>query len=184
MNALAERSSLDPARKADILNTPYFSSSLFTFLPLDAYLVPSFTFCWSGLERSLPPFHAATYVSHSSFLAFIVITTNPPLTSNWPNHSLFNMTRYFYDCRVRSDNVVEIRRQNGIEQLEISFKRTVRIPDNNDEFELPPDMGNFPLYKIEKYAQSLPEIVTAKRGVLMPMYREYNVLRNSGHEEC
>ncbi|KAK4934285.1 hypothetical protein LTR10_024396 [Elasticomyces elasticus] len=81
------------------------------------------------------------------------------------------MTRYFYDCRVRSDNVVEIRRQNGIEQLQISFKRTVRIPDNIDEFELPPDMGNFPLYKTEQYAQSLPESIVAKRGIFLPMYQ-------------
>ncbi|KAI1611209.1 integral membrane protein [Exophiala viscosa] len=81
------------------------------------------------------------------------------------------MTRYFYDCRVRNDNVVEISRPNGDEQLEISFKRTVRIPDNRDKFNLPPDMGNFPLYKTEQYAQSLPESIVAKRGIFLPMYQ-------------
>ncbi|KAI1619945.1 hypothetical protein EDD37DRAFT_569973 [Exophiala viscosa] len=81
------------------------------------------------------------------------------------------MTRYFYDCRVRNDNVVEISRPNGDEQLEISFKRTVRIPDNSDKFNLPPDMGNFPLYKPEQYAQSLPESIVAKRGIFLPMYQ-------------
>ncbi|KIV87468.1 hypothetical protein PV11_03011 [Exophiala sideris] len=81
------------------------------------------------------------------------------------------MTRHTYTCRVRSDNVVEIRRENGFERLEISFKHTVRVPDNSDKSDLPPDMGTFPLYKTEQYAQSLPDSIVAKRGIFLPMYQ-------------
>ncbi|KIY01351.1 uncharacterized protein Z520_02903 [Fonsecaea multimorphosa CBS 102226] len=80
------------------------------------------------------------------------------------------MTGYFYDCRVR-DDVVQVRRRTGPEQLQISFKRTVRVPDNSGTSQLPPDLGNFPLYKVQTYANSLPPEMVAKGGVFLPMYQ-------------
>ena len=33
--------------------------------------------------------------------------------------------------------------------LTISFKRTVRVADNDEENDLPPDLGSFPIYSTE-----------------------------------
>lgn len=82
------------------------------------------------------------------------------------------MTRHAYNCRVRGDHVVEIHRANGIEELDISFKRTVRVPDNYDHSKLPPDLGDYPLFKIKDYAHILPASMVAKGGLFMPMHRE------------
>jgi hypothetical protein len=79
------------------------------------------------------------------------------------------MTGYFYDCRL-AGNKVRVTRQTGPEQLKISFRRTVRVPDNADRSELPPDLGAFPLYKVNDYAKTLPAGIVAKGGVFMPMY--------------
>ncbi|KAK5199828.1 hypothetical protein LTR47_001715 [Exophiala xenobiotica] len=80
------------------------------------------------------------------------------------------MTRHAYDCRVRGDHVVEIQRQNGVEEMDISFKRTVRVPDNCDHSKLPPDLGNFPLFKTKDYGHALPASMVAKGGLSMPMH--------------
>ena len=39
------------------------------------------------------------------------------------------MTGYLYECRVR-DDAIQVKRQSGPETIEISFKQTVRVPDN------------------------------------------------------
>jgi hypothetical protein len=83
------------------------------------------------------------------------------------------MTRYAYNCRLH-EGKVRICRENGFEELDISFKRTVRVPDNHGQSELPPDLGDFPLYKIRDYADDLPHAMTTKGGVFMPMYRKLN----------
>ena len=90
------------------------------------------------------------------------------------NYSSFTpsdeMTRHAYNCRVRGDHVVEIHRQNGVEEMDISFKRTVRVPDSCDTFKLPPDLGNLPLFKTKDYAHALPASMVAKGGLFMPMH--------------
>lgn len=78
------------------------------------------------------------------------------------------MTRYYCDCRLDS-NAVQIRRQNGGQEPKISFKRTARVPDNKDETELPPDLGDFPLYKVQNYGKLRREMI-AKGSVFMPTY--------------
>jgi hypothetical protein len=59
------------------------------------------------------------------------------------------------------------------EDLQISFKRTIRVPDNQKNSDLPPDLGSFPLKKISDYADKLPESMASKDGLFFPMYREY-----------
>lgn len=56
--------------------------------------------------------------------------------------------------------------------LEISFHRTIRVPDNEQVFQLPPNLGSFPLYKIQDYASSLPQDMVEKDGVFFPMYQK------------
>ncbi|KAJ9604491.1 hypothetical protein H2200_011327 [Cladophialophora chaetospira] len=80
------------------------------------------------------------------------------------------MVSYYYDTRLR-DNEVQIRRQTGTEELKVSFRRTVRVSDNSASSELPPDMGKFPLYKVQEYSSTLPADTVAKGGIFMPMYQ-------------
>ena len=57
--------------------------------------------------------------------------------------------------------------------LRISFRRTIRVPDNNQqESELPPNLGAFPLKSVEKYSKKMQPGMKAKDGVFFPMYRK------------
>lgn len=60
-----------------------------------------------------------------------------------------------------------------IDDLTITFHRTLRIPDNIQTNNLPPSLGHFPLYQVEDYAAKLPQAMAQKGGVFFPMYREY-----------
>ncbi|KAI1331154.1 hypothetical protein F5Y16DRAFT_293811 [Xylariaceae sp. FL0255] len=56
--------------------------------------------------------------------------------------------------------------------LRISFKRTIRVPDNEtDTYDLPPDLGTFPLYKVEDYQNNLSKDVIEKGGLIICMYQ-------------
>ena len=55
--------------------------------------------------------------------------------------------------------------------LEISFQRTVRVPDNKGENHLPPSLGTFPLYSTASFVKTLPARMAKKGGAFFPMYR-------------
>ena len=57
------------------------------------------------------------------------------------------------------------------DQLEISLRRTVRVPDNGKTYSLPPDCGTFPLYNVLDYENKLPADLVAKGGAFFPVYR-------------
>ncbi|GKU05510.1 integral membrane protein [Fusarium langsethiae] len=67
--------------------------------------------------------------------------------------------------------MTEVTNNIKIDDLEISFKRTVRVPDNKHANSLPPDMGEFPLFKVDDYAKNLPMNIAQKGGLLFPMYQ-------------
>ena len=54
---------------------------------------------------------------------------------------------------------------------EISFQRTLRIPDDNREYPLPPGLGRFPLCHVDDYAARLPAAWQAHGGVFLPMHQ-------------
>ena len=56
--------------------------------------------------------------------------------------------------------------------LEISLRRTVRVPHNEKQYELPPDCGNFPIYSVKEFEATLPAEMVAKGGCFLPIYRE------------
>lgn len=56
--------------------------------------------------------------------------------------------------------------------LQISFQRTVRVPDDQGENNLPPSLGTFPLYSVSKFRHTMPADMAAKGGLFLPMYRE------------
>ena len=53
----------------------------------------------------------------------------------------------------------------------ISFSRTLRIPDDDREYPLPPGMGEFPLHHVDDYGGRLPKLWSDHGGVFMPMYQ-------------
>lgn len=52
----------------------------------------------------------------------------------------------------------------------ISFKRTLRIPDDNQRYSLPPSLGNFPLHHVDDFS-NLPENYVKRGGIFFPMYQ-------------
>ena len=55
--------------------------------------------------------------------------------------------------------------------LEVEFQRTLRIPDDDNSYPLPPGLGAFPLAHVDDYADRVPEAWHARGGVLLPMYQ-------------
>ncbi|KAF4961782.1 hypothetical protein FSARC_10078 [Fusarium sarcochroum] len=64
-----------------------------------------------------------------------------------------------------------VTRKVWLDDLSISFQRTVRVPDNDDSNDLPPDLGSFPLHKVDDYADKLPVNMAEKGGIFIPMYQ-------------
>lgn len=53
----------------------------------------------------------------------------------------------------------------------IEFQRTLRIPDDNREYPLPPGLGTFPLLHVEDYAKTVPSSWQERGGVFLPIYQ-------------
>ncbi len=53
----------------------------------------------------------------------------------------------------------------------IDFQRTLRIPDDNREYALPPGLGSFPLSHVDDYEETVPEKWMTHGGVFLPMYQ-------------
>jgi hypothetical protein len=58
----------------------------------------------------------------------------------------------------------------GVDKLDISLRRTVRVPDNGTTYELPPDYGPFPSYLVTEYKPKLPLEMSLKGGLFVPIY--------------
>jgi hypothetical protein len=56
-------------------------------------------------------------------------------------------------------------------ELRIDFQRTLRIPDDNREYSLPPGLGSFPLQHVDDYAERVPASWKEHGGVFLPMYQ-------------
>jgi hypothetical protein len=69
-------------------------------------------------------------------------------------------------CKVVDDAILILN------DLKISFRRTIRVPDNNVTHFLPPDLGTFPLRRFSQYASKLPKAMADKGGLFFPMYQK------------
>jgi hypothetical protein len=56
-------------------------------------------------------------------------------------------------------------------KLAISFKRTLRIPEDGSKHKPPPNFGVFPIYRVGDHAQNLPVQWQQEGGVFIPMYQ-------------
>lgn len=55
--------------------------------------------------------------------------------------------------------------------MELDFQRTLRIPDDNRDYPLPPGLGCFPLAHVDDYRDRVPEAWVEHGGVFLPMYQ-------------
>ena len=53
----------------------------------------------------------------------------------------------------------------------IGFHRTLRIPDDNRNYPLPPGLGRFPLRHVDDHLDQIPEAWDRHGGVFLPMYQ-------------
>ena len=67
----------------------------------------------------------------------------------------------------------------------IDFQRTLRIPDDNREYPLPPGLGRFPVEHVDDFADKLPDTWRTHGGVFIPMYQSEALWINfSGDYPC
>src|SRR5215475_13639998 len=55
--------------------------------------------------------------------------------------------------------------------LSIDFQRTLRIPDDEKTYPLPPGLGRFPLRHVDDHADNVPPAWLEHGGVMLPMYQ-------------
>ncbi|MBI5479608.1 MAG: hypothetical protein HY906_12160 [Deltaproteobacteria bacterium] len=55
--------------------------------------------------------------------------------------------------------------------LEVTFQRTLRIPDDGKEYPLPPGLGTFPLRRIDDLGDRIPAEWRERGGIILPMYQ-------------
>ena len=56
-------------------------------------------------------------------------------------------------------------------ELTLRFLRTLRIPDDEETYSLPPGRGVFPLRHVDDFAETVPASWKAHGGVMLPMFQ-------------
>ncbi|KAM7208567.1 hypothetical protein V8F20_001248 [Naviculisporaceae sp. PSN 640] len=104
-------------------------------------------------------------------------TTNSPSTSS--AYLSYRTTAFIGPRAVEMEpggpfkNVTLSENQLIIDDLIISFHRTIRVPDGNQQTsQLPPSEGEFPLFSVAKYSKNtqMPPEMAAKGGLFMPVH--------------
>jgi MshEN domain len=62
-------------------------------------------------------------------------------------------------------------KQEGKPGCQVSFIRTLRIPDDGKPYRLPPGFGPFPLRRVRDYADKVPKKWLETDGVFLPIYQ-------------
>ncbi|MBN1347386.1 MAG: hypothetical protein JXQ73_32150 [Phycisphaerae bacterium] len=57
------------------------------------------------------------------------------------------------------------------DHLTVSFMRTLRVPDDDQEYPLPPGLGEYPVFRVDDFADRVPESWKKHGGVFIPMYQ-------------
>lgn len=56
-------------------------------------------------------------------------------------------------------------------KVSVNFQRTLRIPDNDAVYALPPGLGAFPIAHVDDYSSRVPQSWVTHGGVMLPMYQ-------------
>merc|ERR1712113_847184 len=77
---------------------------------------------------------------------------------------------------IRYDGKLSVKLKNDNKRLhigdaQIEFMRTLRIPDDNKTYPLPPSLGQFEICKTQNFIKSdgLPQAWKKRKGVIIPM---------------
>lgn len=66
----------------------------------------------------------------------------------------------------------------------VSFIRTLRLPDDDKTYPLPPGLGNFPLVEVDRFKDNLSAETVERGGVMLPMYQSEALwLSFQGHRD-
>ena len=66
---------------------------------------------------------------------------------------------------------------------QIDFQRTLRIPDDNREYSLPPALGAFSLNHVDDYQNEMPELWKQHGGIFLPMHQAEALWLNFNTDE-
>jgi hypothetical protein len=55
--------------------------------------------------------------------------------------------------------------------LDVALQRTLRIPDDGKNYPFPPGLGNFPVRRVDDFADRVPKEWVEHGGLIMPMYQ-------------
>ena len=67
-------------------------------------------------------------------------------------------------------------------ELTIDFQRTLRIPDDGQDYPLPAGLGPFPLRHVDDFADGVPDFWLEHGGVLLPMRNPTGPCRRSSSD--
>jgi len=56
-------------------------------------------------------------------------------------------------------------------EMRIDFQRTLRIPDDDNDYPLPAGLGRFPLKHVDDFSQRVPDKWIEHGGIVLPMYQ-------------
>ncbi len=57
------------------------------------------------------------------------------------------------------------------ERFSVNFQRTLRIPDDDQNYPLPAGLGRFPIHRVDEYEDQVPKNWKKKNGFFIPMYQ-------------
>lgn len=57
------------------------------------------------------------------------------------------------------------------DRFSMSFQRTLRIPDDGNQYPLPPGLGKFPIKSVAEFADHVPQEWHGENSFLIPMYQ-------------
>ena len=55
--------------------------------------------------------------------------------------------------------------------LTIDFQRTLRIPDDDEVYPLPPGLDSFPMRHVDDHSERVPKSWMTHGGVMLPMFQ-------------
>ncbi|KAF7341974.1 Ubiquitin-like domain-containing protein [Mycena venus] len=65
-----------------------------------------------------------------------------------------------------------------------NFNRTLRVPDNANNYALPPGLGTFPIAKAQDFPSSLPPQIKKRGGYIMPLFQREALWVSIGGGNC
>ncbi len=57
------------------------------------------------------------------------------------------------------------------DRFSVSFRRTLRIPDDGKTYPLPPGLGAFPIHLVDDFLDHVPDAWREQGGIFIPMYQ-------------